>query len=1008
MERAPFRAVLRYVRGMNPPGSTEESSDRALIERFARSRDEAAFAILVRRHGTLVMNACRRELGNDDDAEDAFQATFLVLARKAGRVAWRASIGSWLHDTACRIARKLRCSESRRCARERDAVRSSESSKSTATDWKELCDLLDDELRRLPAPERAALIACYLEGQTQDEAALQLGLSLRTLQRHVARGRERLRARFARRGLPLPAILLARSLVGDTALPIAATDMARSAALFAAGQGSAARASALDLANGALRAMAIRRWQLVAVCLMAAGALAAASGSLLRSDEDDPAPVVFAAGEAPAPVRQHFDADGDAPPGDALAILGTRRLRHTAGVNAVAFSPDGKIAIAGDSDGYLVYWDVASGWRLGRRHLSPIHAIAISTDGKTLTCGSPGRIHILNADSGAPVGEFATGSGPCFMPALGLSRDGKLVAVPIATSKPAQSAIGIFETVSGQKRFAIPFTGELSDFALSPDGRTLAVASFGEPVRTWDITTGKEGPRLADIDGRVIVERDEFRFKGLHGEKIQMWGPPTDAQLISQFSGGMAIAADGKTLIGHTGQRVLYVNATTGEVLKSESAGIGQRLAVSRDGKTVASFRADGAAQTFDLWDATTGHVYSSAGAGHLRAVCSLAFSPDGKTLVSAAGDNDRVQKWDTTTGSEVPIGAINNWSEIIFSPDGSRLTGYGPSWHGVYLFDINDGKVANTLSGSPGAPSCLSFDARGDFILEGVSFYKSARLWDVTKKEITREFTLEQDQPAPVILSPGGGQIAAGGYAGGAVRRWSTRTGWEMTKLATPHRIVHALAYAPDGKTLATADVDGPVYLWDIAARKQLRQFDGLGRESALYLAFTADGKTLLGHRGGQARLWDVATGKELNRFPAHPGTITAAAVSPDGRLAATAAADTTIFLWDLTGAKQQSTEPSRNELELLWNDMSAADDRKGYRAAAALAAAPRQAIPFLAERLQPAAGHVRAVRAVRTLARIHSAEAWRILERTAAGEANSPLAREAKAALQRRELEP
>jgi RNA polymerase sigma factor (sigma-70 family) len=962
MARGPVRDVLAYVQSLAGSAGAAETSDQSLIERFARSRDETAFATLVRRHGPLVLGVCRRELGNCDDAEDAFQATFLVLARKAGLVAWRTSLGNWLHETAFRVARKLRTSNACRRARERVAAVRGESLSPAAPQREEICSVLDEELCRLPQPERSVLITCYLEGRAQDAAACQLGLPLRTLQRRLARGRELLRTRLAGHGLTFQAVLLTGSLLAEPTTPAKAKETSRSAVLFATGRGSGSRPVSFALAERASGAMAGWGLPRIAGLLLTVCAFSIASDWAEPGNEHDSPtpPTVVATDGIPSAIRAFVDLDGDPLPEGAAARLGTSRLRHSSIVNAVAFSRDGRTAISGEFGRDLVFWDVASGWRVGCRHLAAVDAIAVSGDGKTLVCSGYGGIHVLAADGTGPVKEWKTGADRSGPTPLAVSFDGKLVAAPVATTKPPVSAVGVFETDTGRKRFAFPYSGQLAGFALAPGGHTLAIACWGSPsVRLWDVNSGKETRQLVghtrevfwvtySPDGKMLLTASNDGTK-------RLWDATSGKELGQLRTGVLSpvYLPDGSTLVGLFNQHLAFVDARTGDTrFNGDGSVVGQQVTVSPDGKTVATFRGGAGAQTFDLWDAANGK--GRAFPGHINAVRSLAFAPDGKTLLSTSYLNDRVRKWDTGTGRELDVGAVYNFSDVLFSPDGKTFTGFGYGTHDVSVFDASDGKIVARMGGFAGSPTCLSFEAKGPQLLEGVGFYKTARLWDVTKKEMTREFTLEQDQATEVVLSPDGTQVAAGGYNGGAVRWWNTRTGRETKKLFTTHRMVHALAFSPDGKTLATADQEGPICLWDLVTRTRVRQFAGLGRSYAVHLSFSADGKLLLGVRG-RAVLWDVSSGKERTRFPGHVGNVMAAALSPDGRLAATAGADTTILVWDLTDSRPAPRELAREEMEGLWNRLNDTDDRRGYRAAAVLAAVPRQSVPFLGERLRP-----------------------------------------------------
>jgi RNA polymerase sigma factor (sigma-70 family) len=178
------------------PASAEQT-DEDLLRRFAREQDETAFAILVERHGPMVLGVCRRLLDNEHDAEDAFQATFLVLVRRADSLAHPELLGSWLYGVAYRTARKARTQAARRRQQERQAASvATVDEPSTDLAWRELRSTLDDELNRLPDKYRLPLILCYLQGLTNEEAARRLGWPAGSMSYRLARGRELLRERL--------------------------------------------------------------------------------------------------------------------------------------------------------------------------------------------------------------------------------------------------------------------------------------------------------------------------------------------------------------------------------------------------------------------------------------------------------------------------------------------------------------------------------------------------------------------------------------------------------------------------------------------------------------------------------------------------------------------------------------------------------------------------------------------------------------------------------------------
>ncbi|HKI38152.1 MAG TPA: sigma-70 family RNA polymerase sigma factor [Gemmataceae bacterium] len=205
-------------------GAAGGPPDAELLRRFAADRGEEAFALLVKRHGPLVLSVCRRVLGTDQDAEDAFQATFLVLARKAATIRDPGLLGNWLYGVASRIARKARASQRKRQDREK-LVRTLPSPQvPPAGAGDDLGSVLDEELRRLPEKYRAAVGLCYLEGKTNAEAASLLRWPTGTLKGRLARARDLLRGRLVRRGLGAIVLGLATFLVGSDARAAAASD----------------------------------------------------------------------------------------------------------------------------------------------------------------------------------------------------------------------------------------------------------------------------------------------------------------------------------------------------------------------------------------------------------------------------------------------------------------------------------------------------------------------------------------------------------------------------------------------------------------------------------------------------------------------------------------------------------------------------------------------------------------------------------------------------------------
>ena len=268
--------------------------DQELLGRFIEHTDEAAFTALVQRHGDMVLGVCRRVLHDAHHADDAWQATFLVLARKAASVRQRQSVGSWLHGVAFHAAANLKRDLARRRVHERLAI-GQHTAGAAAESWRDEWYILDEELQRLPERLKMPLVLCYLQGKTQDEAARELGWSTGTLRGRLNRGRRLLRLRLTRRGLTLSTALAATLLASESgwaslrsALPAA---VARAAVLSARGQVVAGLISPtiLTLAEGVLQAMKTKQ-QIGIVLLMILSLMTLGVGLTYSQSPGSPVP----------------------------------------------------------------------------------------------------------------------------------------------------------------------------------------------------------------------------------------------------------------------------------------------------------------------------------------------------------------------------------------------------------------------------------------------------------------------------------------------------------------------------------------------------------------------------------------------------------------------------------------------------------------------------------------------------------------------------------------------
>jgi RNA polymerase sigma factor (sigma-70 family) len=284
MGQEALRAMVQRLRHLAEPSANGSLTDAQLLERFLTCRDEAAFEVLVWRHGAMVLGLCRRMLRHEHDAEDAFQATFLVLVRKASSIGSRQALSSWLYKVAYRVALAVRANALKTVS---PPAAASLPGKETAddVDWRDLRHVLDEEVARLPEKYRATFVLCCLEGRTNEEAARQLGCPRGTVLSRLARARERLRRALLRRGVGLPAAL-AVAVAANQAPAAVPAGMVRAtvhaAISIAAGKTAAAMVSGnvAALTQGVLYTMFMTKLKITLAIVLAIAIVGSGAGVL--------------------------------------------------------------------------------------------------------------------------------------------------------------------------------------------------------------------------------------------------------------------------------------------------------------------------------------------------------------------------------------------------------------------------------------------------------------------------------------------------------------------------------------------------------------------------------------------------------------------------------------------------------------------------------------------------------------------------------------------------------
>jgi RNA polymerase sigma factor (sigma-70 family) len=370
-------AVVRQIQGLID-ATFEDMTDRALLDLYAQRSRQDAFAEVLRRHGRMVLGVCRRALANPADADDAFQASFLVLARRAGVPCWDESVASWLHGVARRVALKLRTTAARRRKHEMKPRVLAMPPPTPEIERAELQAVIDEEIGRLPEKHRKPLVLCCLEGQTVAQAARDLGWPIGSTSGRLARAKVILRDRLTRRGCGLAAIAAAvldgevEAVVVPGVVTAAVLCLAANPKVVVPGFEAIAA-----LAAGVLRE--IRSVRIKAVLALALAASILAGGLFAAWDRAEPRGVATAvrpaAANAPRPVVRVWRA------GPVIKWDGKRGAAWS-----IAFAADGKTLALGLSDGTASVRETATGKevRVLRGHRGQVVAVMYSRSGKLL------------------------------------------------------------------------------------------------------------------------------------------------------------------------------------------------------------------------------------------------------------------------------------------------------------------------------------------------------------------------------------------------------------------------------------------------------------------------------------------------------------------------------------------------------------------------------------------------------------------------------------------------
>jgi WD40 repeat protein len=691
--------------------------------------------------------------------------------------------------------------------------------------------------------------------------------------------------------------------------------------------------------------------------------------------------LAVAAAQADEASKPRLDPHGDPLPPGAVMRLGSARLRPDMPALAAAFAPDGKTLFSIGNEamgrGCIHAWDTATGKLLRRVHL-PADAgrcFAVTADGKSLVVGClQGAVRWLDPVTGAEQRGLTIGGGNN-VTGMSLSADGKTLLARLATGM-----ISVCDAAAARERYSTPGAGGgLPLAALLPDGKQFVLArqdhtlhlvdaATGEDVRAFDMggaAAGRAGlprrvQRLAiSPDGKLLafggLERRVTVCSVETGKVVGHFDNPTGGTKALAFAPGGRFLALG----GTPGVRV-FATASGKELRRLDfaSGGTCLSLAYAPDGKTLAAISQDG---NLHLWDVFSAEE-TPPPAGHSGNVQALVFLADGKHLVSYGGDG-RLIAWETATGREV-----DRYSGVPFaldtmtrSADGKGVAGLGNGDGNLHVWRPGSGLEVQRLGlpRAPGMRSAFSPDGRKAALFSNLD--RKLRLFDLEGKDREgRVLTTAANVWCHLLAFAPDGRRLATLTSDGKLRVWDCATGREVRELEAGDEgprlaFTSQLLFAADGRSLLLADNNNGLQLREVAGGRVRVQMPG-GSQRLQSLAWSPGGRLVArGNLDGSVQVFAAPAGKEVARLEGRQGMVPSLAFSPDGRLLASGGGNGNILIWEMPETRLPQTVLAEAKRNALWTDLIDVDAGRAYRAVIALAEAPDPALALIKERLKP-----------------------------------------------------
>jgi WD40 repeat protein len=864
---------------------------------------------------------------------------------------------------------------------------------------RELLAILDEELHRLPEAFRLPLVLCCLEGRSQEEAAALLGWTPGSVKGRLERGRQRLKARLARRGLTFAAAVGAPLLIEPPCL----AGVLRQATL---------RAALVEAASAS--AFIARCRMLVVVALLGLVGIGT-SLALLAGPKGT--------GESATqkPASPQADAPGEGLPEGAVVRLGSPRLRI--GHSAFALTPDGRAIVTVSPQGVVRKFDARSGRLLERRQISdrrdadprwPFH-VQLSADGRTAAIEERGgsgranpRVTVWDVPSGklilrprpdkgrrlywpalAPSGKLLTlfdassdgdeigtlrvydlktgrwkalDVGTSYVNGIRFSADGRrMVLCQSSRPRAPEGLFACFDLSTGKRLWQLPRKGGEYQFAVSPDGKTVAAAvSLGQSG--FQVITDADSPRPAERFQPCSLAWPHVRI---------VFAPDNRTLVMNQHAEGMLATWDIRTGKAGKALRLPQTRGPWGGGFRPELG------AMSPDGRTVITNL-----NHLQRWDLTTGKPLFEAppGDGLGWSIERLAFTPDGKHVVASSVVN--TGRWEVATGKEVHFAReeLEGYKQLVTTADGLRALRCSAyrSPHQVMVSDPVGGKAARTVRCTTpvevGGLRAFALTADGKTLLvahadASAGMQKTCvTACDVASERRLAGFAVKGSfhfEHSP--FSPCGRWVVLGGkvYHVGTGRELFAPAGAAGERLVPSDQWHMGPWFSPDGRLLAgrlSGKAGDSLAVWELASGTLLARFPKARRVAQA--AFARDGRTVALLDGWGVEIHDVLTGKRLAAYPAPDvttelkglgcGTQTLA-FAPDGRTLATGHLDGTILLWKVPPVTAGANEIAERDREALWADLGSDVPRKARAALERLARRPAVAVSLLASRFRP-----------------------------------------------------